>query len=123
MPRRPDGLDSLFGDSVPDQKTHPLDYASGKTSRWAARPLVAFLLCLPGSLCWLVLFAPDLLSPSWPFSFTVIMTLWALAVITAIASIVFYWRKPKLWFVVMCLFINVCGLLYSVLVLTLLLRP
>jgi hypothetical protein len=109
MPRRTDGLDELLGKGANDEKVPTLDYAQGVTSRWGRSPLVAFLLCLPGSLCWIIYFDPAL----GPSTFTPVGVLWVSAVITAVASIFFYWKKRKPWFVLGCLCINMGGLAFT----------
>ena len=45
------------------------------------------------------------------------MTLWIAAIVTASFSIYYYWSRPKRWFVVGCLAINVSGLVFTAFVL------
>ncbi len=86
------------------------------------RFLPALLLCLPGILCWDVIFA-GAWGVRWllePFSHLIgdwfIMALWALAIITAITSLIVYGRRlgqRKPWYVYICVVLNIIGLLFS----------
>jgi hypothetical protein len=107
----------------------PMD-AGGKPTRildYATPPpvqpglLTAFLLCFPGLVCWYDLICCYLLNLldhfGWgflaPSSFSLMMLFLVAAVITGIASIIYYWNKPKPWYVVLCLTSNIVGLLVS----------
>jgi hypothetical protein len=77
------------------------------------QPLVAALLCLPGLGCWAILCLGLRLMP-------LLLLLWVTAIGTAIASLAIYGRHPlrtRPWYVIVCLFLNICGLVFSVLVL------
>jgi hypothetical protein len=96
-------------------KPASLDYARAPIGKLGQNPFVALLLCLPGILCWIILLMPNAVALLWPeMNFTDLIVLWGLAVVTAIVSTVFYWRVPKAWFVIACLTINTCGLLYTI---------
>jgi hypothetical protein len=96
--------------------------------------IVALLLCLPGTICWLTLAEVTVgrqLLPRWlwwvlppltPFGATWLFRCWALAVLTAIASLALYFRTRKPWFVWLNLFINCAGLLFTAFVIFLFVR-
>ena len=83
-------------------------------------PLIASLLAAPGLFCWISLFLlmSGLGSSSVPDA-RVILLVWAIAVGAAIGSLLFYRRTRKPWYVVLCLAINIFGLLFTLAVLTL----
>ena len=96
-----------------------LDYAA-RTRGQRPRFVTALLLCLPGLFCWYVFIALRLgerfqrdVLPLSRNSLGLVMVAWPLAVITAVISVIHYWRKPKLWYVVVCLTSNILGLAYT----------
>src|SRR5438105_4031719 len=101
-------------------KQNPLDYARPSVDRRGnpliaplrENPLVALLLCFPGVLCWINLLAEN--ASSQRLRFGALMVLWLVAVVTAITSIILYWRSRKRWFVIVCLILNVAGLLFTI---------
>jgi hypothetical protein len=77
-------------------------------------PLAATFLCLPGILCWC------LLAALWthgkgrlPAGPCALLAFWPIAIASALASIIYYWKKPKPWYVIMSVMLNVIGLLFS----------
>ena len=105
---------------------------SPQTLNYAAPPAVtrpsmvlATLFALPGLLCWcvflgrgiLIEFWSGLYFMTWPgLDWTVADSIWLVAVLTAIASFIYYgirWRQPTPWYVILCLALNGCGLLFS----------
>jgi hypothetical protein len=101
-----------------------LDYSSPLYTGDRKEIWTAFLLCAAGLLCWLAVLCRILLfffgryqhipleqNPILP------ITGWLIAIVTGSFSIFYYWRRPKRWFVVVCLAINVSGLLFTAFVL------
>lgn len=83
-------------------------------------PLIASLLAAPGLFCWVSLAL--LLAGRWTGwhpPVDVMLILWGIAVLAAIASILIYRRARKPWYVLLCLAVNVSGLLFTLAVLTL----
>lgn len=87
-------------------------------------PTTAALLALPGATCWCIflnalgigprfgsdVFGSDRVESGFLF------LLWALAVATAVASLVEFGGRagePKPWYVILCLLINITGLLFT----------
>ena len=97
-----------------DGKSVPiLDYATPPQRRQRPRCLTAFLLCLPGLVCWYVLISFTLgLSPiPHPYAALAMAAVsLPVAVLTALISIVYYWERPKPWYVALCLTSNILGL-------------
>jgi len=80
-------------------------------------PVIATLLHLPGTCCWIILFSAIIGVQNWlrlP-SIQFVLVLWGLAVATAIASFVLYLpdRIAKPWYVFINLFVNVCGIIFT----------
>ena len=72
----------------------------------------------PGAACIAIYLAGDIIAKGFPFSG--FFSLWLTAIATAIFSIFFYGRFPFRdvpWFVALNLFINIPGLLFSILAL------
>jgi hypothetical protein len=96
-----------------------MDYATPQGTR---RPgfLTAFLFSLPGLVGWYYLISVNLHSglgryfvPMLPIPDELGPVLWWAGMITAVASIVFFWKRPKPWYVVLCLVSNILGLLFT----------
>ncbi len=93
-------------------------------------PLTAALLALPGAACWCVFVGALVARPVFGVALfrlvpippvPLLLLLWAVAIVTAVASVVYYARRrPRPWYVVLCLAINGCGLLFTVAVVSLL---
>src|SRR5687767_3317020 len=77
-------------------------------------PVLATLLCLPGAACWVVFISVAIrFRRIGALDGRAAVLLWALAVVTAVFSLVLYARGPKPWYVVVCLIINGGGLLFT----------
>jgi len=101
---------------------HPLEYKDPSThgqNWWSERhysPWIALLLCAPGAACIAIYMGGDILANGLPWSG--FFSLWLTAIATAILSVCLYCRFPFRdvpWFVALNLFINIPGLLFSVL--------
>jgi len=101
---------------------HPLEYKDPSThgqNWWSERhysPWIALLLCAPGAACIALYVGGSTLTNG--LSFSGFFSLWLAAIVTAIFSIYFYGRFPFRdvpWFVALNLFINIPGLLFSIL--------
>jgi len=111
------------------QPTAPslLSYESTVKRAPLPHPLLAIVLALPGSICWLTflsLFANFLAPFSWLarlkfpfFTGNSFLLLWLTAIVAALFSVAWYWRKPKPWYVILCLLVNDTGLLFTLAVL------
>lgn len=114
---------------MPNNQPPILDYRSPPPPRRPSARL-ALLFCLPGLLCWLVFFTNDVHrdigiglilnfaeSVTGVQAFTFILILWGLAILTALASLIYYairLRDTREWYVLCCLALNIIGLLFSV---------
>lgn len=105
-----------------NESPHPLEYKGPSTrgqNWWTERhysPWVALLLCAPGAACIAIYVGGNILANG--LSFNGFFSLWLTAIATAIFSIFFYGRFPFRdvpWFVALNLFINIPGLLFSIL--------
>ncbi len=111
-----------------DINVEPLAYARPMERSAATTtpdPVAAVVSCLPGLICWLVLGmvlvgnVTNGRSVMWmrPFGAVapiLVLLCWAVAILTAIGSLVCYVRlKPKPWYVVLNLVINITGLLFT----------
>lgn len=86
----------------------------------AGSPVVATLLCLPGVLCWSALLSAIAggykpVSAGGFLPVRMIVPIWALAVLSAVLSLVLYVRRGvrRPWYVWLNLAINVGGLLFT----------
>lgn len=106
---------------MPDQQI--LDYRRPTTPTRNPSLLVSFLFAAPGICTWCILFfgacplseylPPDLAS-------LLFFTSWFIAIFTAIASLVYFaihWRDLRAWHAIVCLMLNLIGLLFSALAL------
>ncbi len=98
-----------------------LSYARG--AKPDTRLRTAALFAAPGMFCWALLFSsPVLVRPSLLRRISLqtllitVLCLWGIAVITALCSLFYYWRKRTLWYVAVCLISNVLGLGFTALV-------
>lgn len=103
--------------------TDVLEYEVAPQAPREPRRLYAFLFALPGVLCWaLLLFisfgGTRLLTRAgvsaalhiYPLA---ALLLWGVAVLTALASLLYYRNKARTWYVFLCLMSNQVGLLLS----------
>ncbi|HET6252347.1 MAG TPA: hypothetical protein VFE47_31965 [Tepidisphaeraceae bacterium] len=97
----------------------PLDYYAGKAPARQYSAIVALLLCTPGATEFALYFSlrSDALQSAVPRILAdLFWPLLALAIVTAITSIVIYARRPRdtlPWYVILNLVINIVGLLFA----------
>ena len=99
-----------------------IDYGRPDAQAQRESPFLALSLCLPGVACWSLYMMMEVARsvPSVPINYAAFMFLWLLSIIAAVVSLVVYGAhplRPQPWYVILNLFVNICGLIASVLAL------
>jgi hypothetical protein len=94
----------------------------------APAPLGPILTIIPGLFCWL-LFASAAMPRELPIlerladmfggraTNAIVIVVWAMTVLTSIAALAYYARRPQAWHTTLCLAVHLAGLLFSALLL------